>query len=243
MSLLEADFAPPAAVLALHQPPSPFNTVVIKAAVPGSAITHYTVNEEYKISSQGSWMQYIRCSQNCSKSSRSVLGREGSLSNKGTMRFLQRVLTSRVRMVKNHNFFLLFQLADNASSRVEVLSTNHSMLNNYLQGKTVSLTTLAYCSPSGSGYKASYLQGPSESPTKARTLEGCQKQLFTTETNSNPSSLLRWCNAARIVTDNNGDNGRICCLTKSLTPPPSPESKEASPTPTPLSSLMQSQHH
>ena len=56
--------------------------------------TQYAVNGENRTTSPGSWMQYIMCSRNCSKSSRSVLGRQQSQNTGGTTRFLQRFFTA-----------------------------------------------------------------------------------------------------------------------------------------------------
>ena len=136
--------------------------------------TQCAVKEENRTTSPGSWMQYAICSRNCSKSSRSVLGRERSFSNGGTMRFLQRVFTSRVRVVKNHNFLPLSSWLTMLPPGLESMCQPVHAQPPLARSETCSMecppilwTTSTYCSPSGSGCSASYRQGASGRPSKA----------------------------------------------------------------------------
>ena len=138
-------------------------------------------------------MQYAICSRDCSKSSPSVLGRKRSLSSGGTMRFLRKVFTSRVRVVKNHNFlhlssFLHLSRDDNASSRVGVY-----------------VPTTAHAQPTLARSETCSMECPLISWTvlHSRILEGCQKLLLTTETSCNPPCCSVGVTQHRVVTYNN----------------------------------------
>ena len=102
---------------------------------------------------------------NRNKSSRSVLGRERSLSNTGTMRFLQRVFTSRVRVLKNHNILPLSSWLTTLPPGLEPMCQPLHAQPPLANSETCSMecplkyrTTSTYCSPNGSGYRTSYLQ-------------------------------------------------------------------------------------
>ena len=108
------------------------------------------------------------------QSSRIVLGREQSLSNGSTMRFLQRVFTSRVRVVKNHNFLPLSNWLTTLPPGLESLCQPLNAQPPLPRSETCSMgcpliswTTSTYCSTNRSGYRASYRQGASGRPSKA----------------------------------------------------------------------------
>ena len=145
----------------------------MEAAGTGPVNTQCAVKEENMTTSPGYWMQYNIYSQIC-KSSRSVLGRERNLSNGGTMRFLQRVFTSRVPVVKNHNFLplssWLTMLPPGLESMCQPFHAQPPLARSEtcsIECPLISWATSTYCSPNGSGYRASYCQGDSRRPSKA----------------------------------------------------------------------------
>ena len=105
---------------------------------------------------------------------RSVLGRERIFSNGGTMRFLQRVFTSLVRVVKNHNFFPLSSWLTMLPPGLGTMCQPfHAQLplarceTCSMECPLTSWTISTYSSPSGSGYRASSRQGASGRSSKA----------------------------------------------------------------------------
>ena len=87
----------------------------------------------------------------------------------GRKYFLQRVFTSRVRVVKNHNFLPLSSWLATPPPRVGCVNPCITCKERDVVNRVplISWTTSTYCSSSGSGYMASYLQGSSGRPSKA----------------------------------------------------------------------------
>ena len=188
--------------------PSTFSVVVIKAAGPGPVNTQCAVKEENRTTSAASWMQYAIFARNCSKSSRSVPGRERCLSNGGTMRFLQRVFTSRVRVVKNHNFLplssWLTMLPPGLESMCQPLHAQPPLARSEtcsMECPPISWTTSTYCSPTGLVIGPNIAREPLEVHRKQRPSSVCPWRLpevaFHYGNKQQPSSLLRWYNAGQ----------------------------------------------